>query len=78
MSSNGSNSSSSADPGQPIQAPSLARSTGSSAVTRPPGDGRHDTDAVRLLHAVHGQSVGHDDEVCLRSSTHIRNPSDGR
>ena len=28
-------------PGQPIQTPSLARITGSIAVTRPPGDARH-------------------------------------
>ena len=78
FSSNGSNSSSSAEPGQPIHAPSLARSTGSSAVTSPPGEGRHDTEPSGWLHAVHGQPVGHDHEVCLRSSTHVRNPSDGR
>ena len=28
-------------PGQPIQTPSLARITGSMAVTSPPGDARH-------------------------------------
>ena len=65
-------------PGQPIQAPSLARSTGSSAVTRPPGERAPRHRAVRLLHPVHGQPVGHDHEVCLRRSTHARNPSDGR
>ena len=37
-------SSSSADPGQPIHAPSLARITGSSAVTSPPGERRHDAE----------------------------------
>ena len=33
---------SSATPAQPIQTPSSARITGSSAATRPPGDGRQD------------------------------------
>ena len=69
-STNGSNSSSSAEPGQPIQAPSLARITGSRAVTRPPGERRHVDGAVGQGHPVHGQSVGHDHEVCLRVSGH--------
>ena len=36
--------SSSLPPDQPIQAPSLARITGSSAVTRPPGERRQDVE----------------------------------
>ena len=50
-------------PGQPIQAPSLARMTGSSAVTRPPGEPRQLGAAVGVGDPVDGQPVGDDHEV---------------
>ena len=54
-------------PGQPIQAPSLARITGSRAVTRPPGERAPAGAAVGVDHPVDGQPVGDDDEVGGRS-----------
>ena len=65
-------------PGQPIQAPLLARITGSSAETRPPGERRQLTSPVVVHHPVDGQAVGDDDEVggaaLPRASTHALRP----
>ena len=56
-------------PGQPIQTPSLARITGSIAVTRPPGERPPRRRPVGLLDPVDRQPVGDDHEVVAHAST---------